>query len=123
MSLFGKKRPYMSHTYTYLHPIDFFALPILQKLRIFIMFVFSLVRLLVLILIRAILEQSINDKTVSKIYVAMYTTDNTDIKFIVILNHALSMMVGEDSVQYRKHKKRCLLAAAILLFIGIIVIT
>ena len=32
------------------------------------------------------------------------------------------MTVGEDSDQYRKHKKRCL-AAAILFFIGKIVIT
>ena len=33
------------------------------------------------------------------------------------------MTVGEDSVQYqKKHKKHCLLAAAILLFIGKIII-
>ena len=47
---------------------------------------FSLVRLLVLILIRAILEQSIINKMVTKIYVGMSTTNiylkNT--KFIVI---------------------------------------
>ena len=30
---------------------------------------------------------------------------------------------GEDSVQYRKRKKHCSLAAAILLFIGKIIIT
>ena len=30
---------------------------------------------------------------------------------------------GEDSVQYRNHKKHCFLAAAILLFIGKIIIT
>ena len=33
------------------------------------------------------------------------------------------MTVGEDSVQYRKRKKHCFLAAAILLFIGKINIT
>ena len=41
----------------------------------FIMYGFSLVWLLVLILFRAILEQSINNKMVSKIYVGMSTTD------------------------------------------------
>ena len=33
------------------------------------------------------------------------------------------MMVGEDSVQYKKRKKHCFLAAAILLLIGKIIIT
>ena len=56
-----------THTYTYFaHPIDFFALPILKKYK-FIRYCFSLVWVLVLILIRAILEQSINSKMVSKI--------------------------------------------------------
>ena len=32
-------------------------------------------------------------------------------------------MVDEDSIQYRKRKKHCFLAAAILLFIGKIIIT
>ena len=50
------------------HPIDFFALPILKKKKKyeFIRYGFSLVWFLVLILIRAILEQSINNKMVSK---------------------------------------------------------
>ena len=39
------------------------------------MYGFSLVWLLVLILIRAILEQSMNNKMVSNIYVGMSTTD------------------------------------------------
>ena len=58
-----------THTYTYFaHPIDFFALPILKKKKYeFIRYGFSLVWVLVLILIRAILEQSINNKMVSKI--------------------------------------------------------
>ena len=46
------------------NPIDFFALPILKIIQIY---GFSLVWFLVLILIRAILEQSINNKMVSKI--------------------------------------------------------
>ena len=50
------------------HPIDFFALPILKKNRnLSGMVSFSLVWVLVLILIRAILEQSIDNKMVSKI--------------------------------------------------------
>ena len=49
------------------HPIDFFVLPILEKKYEFIRFGFSLVWDLVLILIRAILEQSINNKMVSKL--------------------------------------------------------
>ena len=58
------------------HPIDFFALPILKKLRIYqVGYGFSLVWFLVLILIRAILELSINNKMVSKTYVGMSTTD------------------------------------------------
>ena len=57
-----------SHTYMYFaHPTDFFALPILKKKYEFIRYCFSLVWFLVLILIRAILEQSINNKMVSKI--------------------------------------------------------
>ena len=65
-----------SHTYMYFaHPIDyFFALPILKKYE-FIRCGFFLVWVLVLILIRAILEQSINNKMVSKIDVGMSTTD------------------------------------------------
>ena len=56
---------------TYIHvfcsPYDLFALPILKKKNEFIRYGFSLVWFLVLILIRAILEQSINNKMVSKI--------------------------------------------------------
>ena len=49
------------------HPIDFFALPNLKKKYEFIRYGFSLVWFLVLIVIRTILEQSINNKMVSKI--------------------------------------------------------
>ena len=47
--------------------IDFFALPILKKKYEFFRYGFSLVWFLLLILIRAILEQSMNNKMVSKI--------------------------------------------------------
>ena len=49
------------------HLVDFFALPILEKKYEFIWYGFSLVWFLVLILIRTILEQSTNNKMVSKI--------------------------------------------------------
>ena len=59
------------------HPIDFFALPIKKKTlkkkkkkkkkNEFIKYGFSLVWVMLLILICAILEQSINNKMVSKI--------------------------------------------------------
>ena len=52
-----------SHTYMYFaHPIDLFTVPILKKYEI-VRYGFSLVWFLVLILIRAILEQSINIKS------------------------------------------------------------
>ena len=56
------------HTYKYFaHPIDFFALPILQNLRIYhVWFLFD-VTPSVDFFFRAILEQSINNKMVSKI--------------------------------------------------------
>ena len=49
------------------HLLTFFALPILKKKYEFIRYGFSFVWVLVLILIRAILEQSINNRMVSKI--------------------------------------------------------
>ena len=60
---------HISNTYIHIfpYPINFFALPILKKKYEFIRYGFSLVWVLVLILIRAILEQSINNKMVSKI--------------------------------------------------------
>ena len=57
------------------HPIDFFVLPILKKkIRIYqVWFLFSVIP--GVILIRTILEQSMNNKMVSKISVWMSTTD------------------------------------------------
>ena len=63
------------HKYTYFaHPLDFFLPFQFCKNYEFIIYSFSLVRLQVLILILAILEQSINNKMVSKIGVRMSTT-------------------------------------------------
>ena len=57
-----------SHTYTYFaHPIDLFCLTNFEKKYEFVRYDFSLIWVLVFILIRAILEQSINNKMVSKI--------------------------------------------------------
>ena len=55
----------------------------------------------------------------------MSTTDcvYTNAKFIVICKLRTLNDGGEDSVQYRNRKKHCFLAAAILLFIGKIIIT
>ena len=67
-----------THAYTYFaHPIDFFCPSNFEfwKKYEFIRYGFSLVWVLVLILIRPILEQSINNKMVSKIEVGMSTTD------------------------------------------------
>ena len=59
---------HISHTYTYFaHPTDIFCLPNFAKIMNFTIYGFSLVRLQELILIRAIFEQSINNKMVSKI--------------------------------------------------------
>ena len=117
------------HTYTYFaHPIDFFALPILKKYE-FIRYSFSLVWVLVLILIRAILRQSINNKMVSKfkleclllIYILTLMK-----KFKVFckprtLNDGVKIQwnteIAKSTAKYR------FLAAAILLFIDKIFIT
>ena len=55
----------------------------------------------------------------------MSTTDmyNTNAKFIVICKPRTLNDGGEDSVQYRNRKKLRFLAAAILLFVGEIIIT
>ena len=80
----------------------------------FTMYGFSLVWLLVLILFRAILEQSINNKCWARfgleclLLISFYTNG----KYIVFnfVNPGLWMMVGlEASVQYRKRKKALLL--------------
>ena len=57
-----------THTYTcFAHPIDIFCLTNLEKNTNLSSTVFSLLWVLVLIIIRAILEQSINNKMVTKI--------------------------------------------------------
>ena len=72
----------------------------------FIRYGFSLVWVLVLILIRTILEQSINNKMVSKIYVGnLLICTYTKEKFIVICKPRTLNDGGEDSVKYRNRKK------------------
>ena len=115
-----------SHTYMYFaHPIDFFCLTNSEKNKYkFIRYGFSLVWVLVLILIRAILEQSItkwwaNCKLECLLLICVYT----NAKFIVICKPRTLNDRGEDSLQYRNRKKHCFLARAILLLIGKIIIT
>ena len=78
-----------------------------------------------LILIRAILEQSTNNKMVSKIKLEclLLTCSYTNAKFIVICKPRTLNDGDEDSVKYRNRKKHHFLAAATLLFIGKIIIT
>ena len=52
-----------------------------------------------------------------------WLTIQLNAKFIVIRKPLTLNDRGEDSVQYRNRKKHCFLAAAILLFIGKIIIT
>ena len=104
-----------SHTCIFAHPIDFFALPILQKIRIYqVWFLFGVIPG-VDFCARHILEQSINNKMVSKIKVGMSTTDiciYTNAKSVVICKPRTLNDGGEDSVQHRNRKKHCFLAAA-----------
>ena len=86
---------------------------------------FSLVWVLVLILICAIFEQSINNKWWAKFKLEclLLICTYTNAKFIVICKPQTLNDGGEDSVKYRNRKKHRFLAAAILLFIGKIIIT
>ena len=78
-----------------------------------------------LIFIRAILEQSINNKMVSKFKLecVLLVCTYTNAKFKVICKPWTLNDGGEDSVKYRNRKKHRFLAAAILLLIGKIILT
>ena len=91
----------------------------------FIRYGFSLLWVLVLILIRATLEQSIITKCWAKFKLEclLLICTYTNVKFIVICKSRTLTDGGDDSVKYRNCKKHCFLAAAILLFIGKIIIT
>ena len=96
-----------SHTYTYFaHPIDFFCLTNFEKKYEFIRYGFSLVWVLVLILIRAILEQSIITKWWAKFKLEclLLICTYTNAKFIVICKPRTLNDGGEDSVKYRNRK-------------------
>ena len=98
---------YLTHVHTciLLTQLTFFALPVSKKIRIY-QVRFSVVRFLVLILIRAILEQSINNKMVSKINLEclLLICIYTNAKFIVICKPRTLNDGGEDSVKYRNRK-------------------
>ena len=88
----------------------------------FIRYGFSLVWVLVLILIRAILEQSTTKwwakfKLECLLLICTYTNE----KFNVICKPRTLNDRSEDSVKYRNRKKHRFLAAAILLFISKII--
>ena len=91
----------------------------------FIRYGFSLVWVPVLILIHAILEQSINNKMVSKIKFEclLLKCTYTNEKIIVICKPQTLNDGGEDSVNYKNCKEHRFLATAILLFVGKIIIT
>ena len=115
----------LTYTHVFCSPYWLFLPYQFWKKYEFIRYGFSLVWVLALILIRTILEQSMNNKMVSKILVGMSATDMyfTDAKFIIICKPRTLKDGGEDSVEYRNRKKHCFLPAAILLFMGKIIIT
>ena len=110
-----------SHTYTYFW---LFCLNQFWKKYKFIRYGFSLVWVLVLILIRAILEHSITKLWAKfKLECLLLICTYTNAKFIVICKPRTLNDGGEDSAKYRNRKKHRFLTAAILLFIGKIIIT
>ena len=99
---------YLTHIHTriLLTLLTFFVLPILKKIQIFqIRFLFGMSP--GIHLIRAILEQSINDKMVSKFKLEclLLICTYTNAKFIVICKPRTLNDGGEDSVKYRNRKK------------------
>ena len=102
------------HTRILLTLLTFFALPILKKKYEFIKYGFSLVWVLVLILIRAILAQSINKKWWAKFKLGclLLVCTYTNAKFIVICKPRTLNDGGEDSVKYRNRKKVPLLSSS-----------
>ena len=115
---------YLTHIHTriLLTLLTFMSYQFWKKYE-FIRYGFSLVWVPVLILIRAILEQSITKwwvKFYLKCLLLICTYPNA--KFIVICKTLTLNDGGEDSVKYRNRKKQRFLAT-ILLFIGKIIIT
>ena len=97
---------------TYIHvfcsPYWLFFLPYQLKKNTNITYGFSLVWFVVLILIRPILEQSINNKWWAKFKLEclLLMCIYTHAKFIVICKLRTLNDGGEDSVQYRNRKKK-----------------
>ena len=97
--------------------MTFFALPILKKRRIYqVWFLFDMSP--------SVDSYSRHFGTINKLQ-----NDEQNLSWNVYYWYAFTLMPqtlnggGEDSVQYRNRKKHCFLAAAILLFIGKIIIT
>ena len=115
---------YLTYIHVFCSRYWLFCLTNFEKKYEFIRYGFSLVWVLVLILICAILEQLITKwwakfKLECLLLICTYTNE----KFIVICKPRTLNDGGEDSVKYRNRKKHRFLAAAILLFIGKIIIT
>ena len=106
-------------------PYQFWKKKTKNELIRFIRFIWFLFGVIPGVLIRAILEQSINNKIVSKNFKldVYYWCIYTNAKFIVICKPRTLNDGGEDSVKYKNRKKHCFLAAAILLFIDKIITT
>ena len=116
-----------THTYTYFaHPIDFFALPILEKKNTNLP---GTVSLWYESWCRFLFAPFWNNQLITKWWakfkleclLLIFTYTNK--KIIVICKPRTLNDGGEDSVKYRNRKKHHFLAAAILLFIGKIIIT
>ena len=125
-----------SHTYMYFATqLIFCGLPILKQIQIYpVWFLFGVIPVVDSYsrhsgtidkyqMVSKIVSEMVS-KMVSKIVECLLQICiNTNAKFIVICKPRTLKTVGEDSVQYRKRKKHCFLAAAILLLIGKIVLT
>ena len=116
-----------SHTYTYFaHPIDFFlTLPILKKNTNLA----GIVSLWYDSWCWFLFAPFWNNQQITKWWAKfkleclLLICTYTSAKFIVICKPRTLNDGGEDSVKYRNRKKHCFLAAAILLFVGKIIIT
>ena len=102
------------------HPVDFFALPILKKIQIYqVWFLFGMSPGVDSYSRHFGTKWWAKFKLECLLLICVYT----NAKFTVICKPWTLNDGGEDSVQYRNRKKHCFLAAAILLFMGKIIIT
>ena len=104
----------LTNIHVFCSPYWFFLHYQFWKKYEFIRYRFSLVWVLVLILIRAILEQSINNKMVSKIKLEclLLICTYTIAKFIIICKPRTLNDGGDDSVKIQKSQKAPLLSSS-----------